>query len=353
MKLYKKDTKGKLRILDIWTKDNVLYQESGLFEGKLICHSKECKSKNVGKSNETTPEHQAILEAEALITKKLTEGYFQTIAEVERNEVILPMLAKEYNKEKHKIDWSKDVFVQPKLDGMRALGSKKTLISRNNKKIDTLAHIADKLNFDNIIDGEAYIHGLSFQENMKLIKKYRPGKSEDVKYHVYDIISEKSFFDRYHDMLKLVKDIPNIIPVRTIKITSEEELKELHKEFLAQGYEGTIIRHGEESYKINGRSSNLLKYKDFQDITLPIKDVIPGEQSPNQGYFIFDWESAVGHPMGDNILGCGMKFSHEEREEFLTNKDKYIGLTAELRFFEYSDTGVPRFPQCVGIREDK
>ena len=29
------------------------------------------------------------------------------------------------------------------------------------------------------------------------------------------------------------------------------------------------------------------------------------------------------------------------------------GKTAEIRFFEYTDDGLPRFPVCVGIRLDK
>jgi hypothetical protein len=48
-----------------------------------------------------------------------------------------------------------------------------------------------------------------------------------------------------------------------------------------------------------------------------------------------------------------MKFSHEERELILTNKHEYIGQVAEIRFFEYSEEGIPRFPVCVGFRLDK
>ncbi len=48
-----------------------------------------------------------------------------------------------------------------------------------------------------------------------------------------------------------------------------------------------------------------------------------------------------------------MKFSHDFRKEFLLNKKDYIGKVAELRFFEFSDEGVPRFPVCVGFRLDK
>ena len=31
----------------------------------------------------------------------------------------------------------------------------------------------------------------------------------------------------------------------------------------------------------------------------------------------------------------------------------HIGQTAEVRFFEYTDGGIPRFPVCVGFRLDK
>lgn len=50
---------------------------------------------------------------------------------------------------------------------------------------------------------------------------------------------------------------------------------------------------------------------------------------------------------------AGMKFSHGEREKWLKFKKDYIGKTAEIRFFEYSEDGIPRFPVCVGIRLDK
>ena len=52
-------------------------------------------------------------------------------------------------------------------------------------------------------------------------------------------------------------------------------------------------------------------------------------------------------------FGCGMKFPHKFREEVLINKEYYIGKTAEIRFFEYTEDGIPRFPVAVGIRLDK
>lgn len=350
--LYKKDTSGKIRILTISTSNGLLIQESGVLGGKTVVHDSISKPKNVGRANETTSAEQARLEAESKLKKKLDEGYFETQKEAENTEVILPMLAKDFDKEKHKIQYP--CFIQPKLDGMRALGNKGKLTSRGGKDIVTLKHIENAIeNTGLILDGELYAHGLSFQENMKIIKKYRKGRTEKVKYHVYDMVSDENFFKRLWMLNHRVKDIPEIEVVPTYMLNNEAEVKEWHDKFVMQGYEGAIVRWGNDPYKVKGRSSSLLKVKQFIDLALPVLDVVPNDRDPEQGSFIFEWEGATGHPLGENIIGSGMSFSHEERKEMLTNKEDYIGKTAEVRFFEYSDTGVPRFPVSVGLRLDK
>lgn len=359
MVIYKKDTKGKIRSLDIYANEGTLYQESGLLNGKKVLNSKVCKAKNVGKSNETTPTQQAIAQVSSKITEKLKEGYFHTIEEAENIEVILPMLAHEHGKHSHKIDWSETVYAQPKLDGMRALGIEKdTFLSRAGNKINTLEHIHKELNIlrDSlkglIPDGELYAHGLSFQENMKLIKKYRPNETEQVCYHVYDLISSHTFAVRNAILEVAFKsnDFKYIKPVQTVIIKNEEELKEFHTINLSKGYEGTIIRHGNVGYKINGRSANLLKYKDFKDTIATIIDVVPTDARPEQGKLICEIEIPGEFP---GQFKASLKFSHKEREEILTNKRVYIGQIAEIRYFEETDAGIPRFPVCVGFRLDK
>lgn len=349
-RLYKKDTKGKTRILEILTEGAELVQRSGLKDGALVEHRKTCKGKNIGKSNETTPENQAISEMNSKIAEKLTEGYFRTEEEMEEGDVILPMLAKSYGDELDKINWLKDVYVQPKLDGMRCLafkrGGKVILQSRDGKIIQNMGHIETALAYlaeDVIMDGELYCHGRNFQENMRLIKKYRPGETEEINYHIYDIVSPLPFKDR-HAILEGTLTSP-LVDVPTSPIAGETTLKYYHQKFLSEGYEGTIIRHGDEGYKKNGRSSSLLKYKDFKDIALPIIDVVASEQRPTWGQPIFEFYGKQ--------FSAGMKYSHAEREEFLKNKKDYIGKTAEIRFFEYSEEGIPRFPVMVGIRLDK
>ena len=226
-------------------------------------------------------------------------------------------------------------------------------MSRTGKEIDTLKHIVLVDLEDNILDGELYAHGISFQENMKLIKKYRPGLTEQVKYHVYDLVMDAPFPERYLTLQRLIQGLDHVELVHTARINNEEDLLYHHQLFISQGYEGTMVRHSEEGYAVNKRSSQLLKYKDFLDEAYLVVDVIPSESRPEQGVVV------CAKPMeqaGDNVwvqtFNCGMKFSHAEREEILANKQNYIGKMVEVRFFEFTDSGLPRFPICCGFRLD-
>jgi len=354
-KVYKKDSTGKIRVLHVYTKGADLIQKSGVVGGSLVEHRSTCTGKNIGKANETTPEEQAISEAVSKIETKRSTGYFDTIEEAEDGDVILPMLAKDYKKESKKVKFP--CYVQPKLDGMRALGNKMgNIYSRKGKHIDTMEHIQEDLNdliTIDFLDGELYAHGLSFQENMKLIKKYRKGETEKVVYHVYDMVLLNMSFDNRMTLLKSILEIADfacIELVPTYQVHSEADIKKYHSQFISEGYEGTIIRHSEEGYAVNKRSSQLLKYKDFIDETYKIINVVPSDKNPEQGVIHCECVDKSGNII---TFGCGMKFSHAEREEILKNKNRYIGQTGEIRFFEFTDDGVPRFPVCVGFRLDK
>jgi len=348
IKLYKKDSKGNIRFLEIEAKEGTIIQTSGIIGTENpVTNISQCEAKNIGKSNETSLEEQAVLEVESKVREKLRLGYFENKESAELlggKDFLLPMLAKDAKKMMDKIKYP--CYIQPKLDGMRSLNEDNSFTSRTGKAIETLSHI----NVDNkgyVIDGELYAHGISFQENMKLIKKYRKGETEKVKYHVYDIVSDLPFIERSNILMELFKDSDQVELVPTFEINSKEELIKAHSEFISQGYEGTMIRHTNEGYMVNKRSSQLLKYKDFLDEVYIVQAVLPSESRPEQGIISCYCQKTK------STFQTGMKFSHKEREEILTNKDKYIGQMAEIRFFEFTDGGIPRFPVCVGFRLDK
>lgn len=357
MILYKKDTKGKIRILEIMAIWKNLNQTSGLLDWKKTGHIKVCTAKNVGRANETSPSAQAYLERTALIKKKLREWYFATQEEAENEEVVLPMLAKSYDKEKKKVDWQ-NAYVQPKLDWMRCLAfikdGKVKLMSRKGVEITTMDHIAESLinlskDFkewvEHIFDWELYAHWISFQENMKIIKKERKD-SVNVHFHIYDIVKNTHFIDRHEEVDYKLNYLDYIQTVPTIQVKSEHEMYERHSLFLEEWYEWTMLRQWIKGYKKNWRCSQLLKVKDFIDETFTVVNVLPMDVYTKQWILICEMEDG-------RSFKATPKMSHEDREDLLVNADNYIGQTAEVRFFEWTDDGFPRFPICVWFRLDK
>jgi DNA ligase-1 len=282
--IYKKDTSGKIRYLTVNTQDGKLQQISGVMNtDNPVVHEKLCEGKNIGKSNETTPKEQSELEAASIIKEKLRLGYFETIEDASLlggNSFLLPMLAKDYKKEVKKVKFP--CYAQPKLDGMRGLGNDEGIISRTGKPIETVGHIDLSFLENEIIDGEIYEHGESFQGIMRKVKKYREGETEKLQYYVYDMVSELPFIQRFLKLHYLVMNQENIKVVHTEKIMNEGELIKFHKQNIAEGYEGTMVRHSEEGYHVNKRSSQLLKYKDFLDESYEVIDVVPFDARPTQ-----------------------------------------------------------------------
>ena len=240
---------------------------------------------------------------------------------------------------------------------MRCLKKQSTLKSREGNEILTMDHIASELNhIKDIFDGELYAHGDDFQTNMEYVKKYRKGESEKIKYHVYDMVLTDQPFSTRHALLSAIIHefkSDNIILVPTYKITSKEELDFYNETFISEGYEGSMIRISKDGYKTNSRSNKLLKVKIFKDLALEVLDIVPCKNKTDWGEVIYKWPGAKGHRCGIDILGSNSKMSHKVKKEILLNKEKYVGKIAEVRFFEYSNTGVPRFPVTHGFRIDK
>jgi len=79
-KLYRLDSKGKVRLWEIKVTDNLIETWDGVLNGKLkYTPDTVLEGKNIGKSNETTPEEQALSNAERKVTLKERKGYQATI----------------------------------------------------------------------------------------------------------------------------------------------------------------------------------------------------------------------------------------------------------------------------------
>lgn len=109
--LYKKTATGADQEWTIWTEGNVIVTRWGQVGG-AIQETRDVieTGKNIGRSNETTPEQQAVAEAQSQWEKKLKKGYVQNLEDARAGKVdsiieggITPMLAEKFDEQEHKL----------------------------------------------------------------------------------------------------------------------------------------------------------------------------------------------------------------------------------------------------------
>ena len=404
--LYKKDTTGKIRQWSVIADGNKFWSEQGTIDGKIVVNKPTVTSpKNVGRSNETTAEEQALAEAKAKWEKKKGGEYFESIKAANgEKRFFKPMLADKFDDREKDLKYP--VITQPKLDGIRCVVQKTDngieAFTRNGKQIDSIPHILESLKdfFEKnpyaILDGELYNHDLrdNFNKITSLVRKQTPvrGKSDTdtsfekkqqefaerceeskdiIEYWIYDapVVASISgttelvkdmvsvddnvvfkqndpFADRFNEVIMWFHDkYDHIKVVPTFEAEDKEHLDDYYGKYLDDGFEGQMVRATESPYE-NKRSKNLLKRKEFMDEEFEVMSIAEGAGNRSGTAKHLVCKNKDGKTFNSNIKG-----TFEYLEEILKNKKDYIGKLATVKFFQYTPDGVPRFPYAIGFRD--
>lgn len=368
--LYSRRGDGKLQEWTIEVDGNKYRTIAGQEGGKMnISKWTACTGKNIGRTNETTPEQQALAEAKAKWTKKKDRHYSTSKDGIDSHGLFLPMLAHKYEDHKKKVfKKGNRIFSDPKLNGMRCVARADGLWTRNGKKIKACPHIERLLKPlftkwpDLVLDGELYNHELRHKLNriMELVRKVKltdedlAKSAEMAQYHIYDGVNinglgpEVDFSKRKEELkkipalLKLSNNSTTIHIVKSVEVFSAEELDLQYRALLKDDWEGQMVR-------INGpyqnkRTSQLLKRKEFQDEEYTIVDIEEG---------VGNWAGAAKtvillHPDG-RTFRSNIKGDFEYLAQVLKDKEELKGKTATVQFFEKTEYGIPQFPFVVLI----
>ena len=353
--LYTQTKKGKINQWTTWAEGDTVFTEYGEVDGKLQTASYIAEPKNVGRANETTAQEQAEKESKALWDNKITRKYSATKKEAKKP-LELPMLAHTYEG-RYKDNFEFPANLQYKLDGVRCIahydGKDVKLTSRQGRDW-VVPHISKELTDilskqkDPIkLDGEIYVHDLTFQEITSLVKRADPsGKkysesSLRLEYHIYDMpllgtFSEDFWKERRVSMSKIVKpsDVIKIVP--TLNVNSHDDVINFHDAAVASGYEGVMLRSLNGTYLCGHRSRDLLKYKVFDDGEFVITDVIEGiGKMAGCGIFICQ------NDMSDHVFECTMKATMLDRAKHFKNRKKYLGKKLTVKYFKRTDSKIP------------
>lgn len=321
------------------------------------------KGKNIGKANGTTPAEQAFLDAQSeWVKKRDNQGYTVEAptpgaGPAKKGQALFPMLAQPFKDRKHNITWP--AFVQPKLNGVRCLAHRTSeteilYISRQGKLFITLDHLTEHLmevlQVGETADGEVYVHGWTFQQTIRAVKKLRP-ESAELQYWIYDkadpdltnLARVKWVSDmirpKDEDMNSVLREVPTDIA------RAEADVKRLHDEYVKAGFEGAIIRNAKAMYRFKHRSADLQKYKEFIDEEF---EIVGGQEGTGNdaGCIVFTVQTKDGKPF--NVRPRG---TVAQRQKWFSDLSKLIGKPLTVRFQELSEDSIPIFPVGVAVRD--
>jgi DNA ligase-1 len=395
--LYKRTKTGAIQFYDVCVliadgQPPIIEKSSGQLgtDKPLVHREKITEGKNIGKSNETSPQQQAESQAMSDWRKKKDEGYkslndlnliivgptneamqkhYNEKAYVEYRATLYRLLDEslpQFNtdasgnvKPMLAMDWKKvktipyPVYIQPKLDGVRSLlivnHNGIMFLSRSGKEYITLGHIAADVERANkelhqyfILDGEIYSDELSFQEITAAVKKQRP-ESLKLHFRAYDVVSESSQEDRIGKLHELVKRMasPFITEVQVSRVVDEQEVKEFHDNMVQQGYEGAMLRLPNGKYEQGTRSRSLLKVKEFNEAEFEFVNFTKGQRDEDlMALFRFRTETLPAKMMG----------SREQKKKLEMIEGSLVGTKLTIKHFGWTNEGKPRFPIAKSFR---
>lgn len=261
--------------------------------------------------------------------------------------------------EKRLAKWRPPWILQPKLDGVRCRAliepKKVTLLSSEGNDIISVPHINRQLSAIGLevgleLDGELYLHGMSFEEIFSRVSREVNAHSgfDEIEYHVFDLVDEGQRQDlRLLDLVEKVQEPASrllgsaiqVVPLRVISTFTD--LMRQYETYLKQGYEGFILRHMEARY-IRRRSTFMMKFKPKKIDIYRIAGAVQEYDQHGTPKLALGSLACVSD---DDTFYVGTGFTREQREQLWRERDSLVGQYVEVAYQHLtSERGVPRFP---------
>ena len=278
---------------------------------------------------------------------------------------------------KHEKKMTGEVFVEPKLDGVRVITicdverDEVKMYSRNGKELNNFPKIyeqfdamLDQLGQSMVFDGE--VMSDDFQTLMREIHRKDGAKTDDAVLNLFDCLPLEHFKEggsnntlaQRKQWLDGYRFGPNISRVEHILIDLDDEdgqkqFADYNRLCIDKGFEGIMIKPITGVYECK-RSSLWLKVKPFIEVSLTVKAVEEGtgRNEGRLGALIVE-----GTDDGKFIrTNVGSGLSDDDRTEFWKSKEKLIGQIVEVRADavtqnqDVTDEWSLRFPRFLRFR---
>lgn len=218
-----------------------------------------------------------------------------------------------------------------------------------------------------ILDGEIFKMGYTLNKISGLCRHIeKMSDTEPLEFYWYDIYDtanpDLTFETRWELMQNIAKYdliLGDFDPEREWKegelkiqflpqvpMTGWSTIKKYHDKYVAEGFEGLVIRKMDAVYGPGKRSNDMIKVKEYDSETFKVIGIENGLRKYED--FVFVVETKEGKtfkakPHGD------LNIRKDYYDNFETDYKNHL---ADIKFFEYSPYGIPEQPSLIGFRFD-
>lgn len=299
-------------------------------------------------------------------------------------------------------DWCEDklqfpLIAQPKIDGVRALNLTGNLTGRSLKKFKNV-YTTNRYSNSALLgfDGEMAAHKETHPDLCRLTTSALSTiKGEPyVLWWLFDLVrtdtKDLPYIERYHKLLKEINRLRDththlwhhmrIMPFKVVNCM--DELEAIESRWLADGYEGVILRRPDMPLKQgrSGKKPYLWRIKRFVDFEVQVHSIIQGQHNANEAK-----TNKLGHTersthqanmIPNGMVGAilasvvteaeigGVKFqkgqevrigpgrlTHEQRKYFFEHQHKLINKVIKVKVFPQGIKDKLRFPTFQSFRD--
>lgn len=357
-------------------KESKALMNKGLKEGKfhIVINGEKLKGGYILVKFKGKADEWMIMKASA--TESAAVGGIGKKAAMPKN--IKPMQATLIDEPFDKEGWLFEI----KWDGYRAIteieGSRVKLYSRNNidltEKYPQVVKSLENIHSDAVLDGEITILDEKGRSSFADLQNYQQTGEGNLVYYVFDILYLDGYGLKDLPLIKR-KQILSSLALKSPVLISEyvdKEGKDFFKAATDLGIEGIIAKDENSSYEEGKRGSSWLKIKGEKRQEVVIAGFTQPRGSRDKfGALVLGVSRGkdlayVGHT-GSGFTQKTLNYTYEKLKPLVIKKSPFKNppqtnmpvtwvkpkILAEIKFSEWTKSGVMRIPIFVGLREDK
>lgn len=290
-----------------------------------------------------------------------------------------PMKASDFKGDMSELSYP--LFVSPKLDGIRAVNSSRGVVSKSLKLIPNKYVQTSLAEYPHGLDGELVVGSPTDDPYRRSMSGVMTEVGEpNFTFWVFDNQAAAGGFNERFATLadfssRRWRGFVRVVPHYLVK--SAAQLQDFEERFIAEGYEGAMLRSPSGIYK-HGRSTvnegHLLKLKRFRDGEATVysyeAQMANHNEAKRDAFGRIERSSSKGFKEELPMLGAlqvvgntdsgydgvefsvGTGFKAQERADLWRKRDELPGRVIKFRYFPSGSKERPRFPTFLGFRAE-